>query len=213
MELKFSKYQGTGNDFIMIDNLNGQWDELSTFQIQQLCDRKFGIGADGLIKINTSTGYDFEVDYYNADGSQSFCGNGARCAVAFAHELGVTQAAVSFLAIDGPHQALKNNGLIELKMSDVSDWNIRPDTTITLNTGSPHFIKWCTQVNNQAVIEIGKSIRYSSEFEKEGINVNLVEIIEENKFISEMIEQQTERSIQGKNQICKNVFGICNILN
>jgi diaminopimelate epimerase len=192
MLVQFEKYQGAGNDFIMIDNLNGQLDELGIFHIQQLCDRKFGIGADGLIKINTSTGYDFEVDYYNADGSQSFCGNGARCSVAFAHELGVTQAAVSFLAIDGPHQALKNNGLIELKMSDVSDWNLRPDATITLNTGSPHFIKWCTQVNNQAVIEIGKSIRYSSEFEKEGINVNLVEIIEENKLAIRTYERGVE---------------------
>lgn len=192
MELKFCKYQGTGNDFILVDNLSGNWNSLSIDQIKLLCDRKFGVGADGLIKINALQNFDFEVDYYNADGTQSFCGNGARCAVAFAHELGITQAAVSFLAIDGPHQALKKNGLIELKMSDVSDWNLRPDSTMILNTGSPHLIKWCAQVKNQAVVEIGKSIRYSTEFEKEGINVNLVEIITENKLAIRTYERGVE---------------------
>lgn len=93
--MDFYKYQGTGNDFVMIDNRAGEWNDLSIENIQKLCDRRFGIGADGLIKINAIDGYDFEVDYYNSDGSKSFCGNGARCSVAFAFSLIFLKVSVS----------------------------------------------------------------------------------------------------------------------
>ncbi|MFA9211789.1 MAG: diaminopimelate epimerase [Moraxellaceae bacterium] len=192
MELKFSKYQGTGNDFIMIDNLKGQWNELSLFQIQQLCDRKFGIGADGLIKINTTTGYDFEVDYYNADGSQSFCGNGARCAVVFAHQLGITKQTVSFEAIDGLHSATKTADLVALQMSNVLDWTIEEEGALSLNTGSPHYIKWCTHLQEQDMVAYGKSIRYSPMYASEGINVNLVEVLSENQLAIRTYERGVE---------------------
>ncbi len=105
MKITFKKYQGTGNDFIMIDNLNGLYDDLSIKQIAFACDRKMGVGGDGLIKISSKDGFDFEIEYYNSDGSQSFCGNGARCSVAFAKELGVITNDTRFLAIDGEHKA------------------------------------------------------------------------------------------------------------
>src|SRR3990167_3326906 len=92
MNIPFVKYQGTGNDFVMIDNRKGKWNDLSIQTIRALCDRRFGIGADGLIKLNASAELDFEVDYYNADGSKSFCGNGARCAVAFAKQKGINRS-------------------------------------------------------------------------------------------------------------------------
>jgi diaminopimelate epimerase len=192
MELKFSKYQGTGNDFIMIDNLDGQWDNLSIKHIQQLCDRKFGIGADGLIKINSAKDVDFQVDYYNADGSQSFCGNGARCAVVFAHQLGITQQTVSFEAIDGLHSATKTADLVALQMSNVLDWTIEEEGALSLNTGSPHYIKWCTRLQEQDMVAYGKSIRYSPMHASEGINVNLVEVLSSNQLAIRTYERGVE---------------------
>ena len=119
MKLNFTKYQGTGNDFIMMDNINGEYDGLTISQIQFLCNRKMGVGADGLIKISSYSEFDFEVEYFNADGTQSFCGNGARCAVAFAKELGVIENQTKFLAIDGEHNASYSDGLVRLEMLPV----------------------------------------------------------------------------------------------
>jgi diaminopimelate epimerase len=174
MTLIFYKYQGTGNDFIMINNFDGAWNELSISTIQQLCDRKFGIGADGLIKINQHPEFDFEMDYYNADGSKSFCGNGARCSVAFAQKLGIISQETSFLAIDGKHEASLNDAVISLRMNDVSSIQVE-NSDFILNTGSPHYIRYVSHVKNENMHEIGKNIRYSERFLKEGINVNLVE--------------------------------------
>jgi diaminopimelate epimerase len=174
MKILFYKYQGTGNDFVMLDNLNGNYDDLSIDQIQKLCDRRFGVGADGLIKINKHKQLDFEMDYYNSDGSKSFCGNGARCAVAFAAELGIDVKETRFLAIDGPHSAFKIGDQIRLEMSDVDgieEWN---DAYI-VNTGSPHFIKGVDNLNDRDIVSFGKEIRYSEPFIKDGINVNLIE--------------------------------------
>jgi diaminopimelate epimerase len=173
MQISFEKYQGTGNDFILLNNLNGSLNELSIATIQFLCDRKFGIGADGLIMVNNHKDYDFEVDYFNADGTRSFCGNGARCAVAFAHALGFTNETVRFIAIDGIHIAKKKKDLVHLKMSDVSHFEQRQNDFI-LNTGSPHYIRFVTDVQNLDMLTIGKNIRFSDEFSINGINVNLV---------------------------------------
>ncbi len=123
MEISFSKYQGTGNDFIMLDNLSGQYDHLTLDQIQFLCDRKMGVGADGLIKISKDANLDFNVEYYNSDGSQSFCGNGARCSVAFAKTLGCLDEQTRFNAIDGAHEAkLTPDGRVHLEMLDVTEF-------------------------------------------------------------------------------------------
>lgn len=191
MDLHFVKYQGTGNDFVMIDNRSGEWDKLSISTIQQLCDRRFGIGADGLIKINSLPGYDFEVDYYNSDGSKSFCGNGARCSVAFAHELGITNNPVSFMAIDGAHEADKKEGLVFLKMNDVTEI----DTTqreFVLDTGSPHFVHFTENVVDFDIVAYGKQIRYSDQYKQEGINVNAIHQLNDHSFEIKTYERGVE---------------------
>jgi diaminopimelate epimerase len=179
MKIHFEKYQGTGNDFVMLDNLNGQYDNISIVDIQKICDRRFGIGADGLIKINAFPSLDFEVDYYNSDGSKSFCGNGARCAVAFAETLGIDVTNTHFMAIDGEHSAQKNAEIIALDMQPVSSVNeINGD--FILNTGSPHYIQFVEDVGSVNVYATGREVRYSDPYKTEGINVNLVEQIAEN---------------------------------
>ena len=157
--LKFAKYQGTGNDFIMIDNRDGKLNDLGITLIQKWCDRKFGIGADGLIKLNSHPNLDFEVDYYNSDGSKSFCGNGARCSVQFAHDLGIDQEEVTFLAIDGVHKAWKNNDLIELEMLNVDEFSKEKENYIIF-TGSPHYISFIQDIDQFNIVKYGKEIRY-----------------------------------------------------
>jgi len=155
MQITFFKYQGTGNDFVMLDNLTGQYDNISLDQIRFLCDRKLGIGADGLIKISSHPTLDFTVEYYNSDGSQSFCGNGARCSVAFAKTLGCLENTTIFEAIDGVHQAkISVDGRVHLEMLPVENVNggfqdLQPTTdqesllssdVYVLDTGSPHYV-------------------------------------------------------------------------
>jgi diaminopimelate epimerase len=174
MKLIFHKYQGTGNDFVMIDNREGNI-SLSEKQIQNICNRRFGIGADGLILINQSKDCDFYIDYYNSDGTQSFCGNGARCAVAFIRYLGLKKDSYTFGAVDGVHSAkFISDERIELEMLAPSNFEtIGNDYYIY--TGSPHYIRFCTAIDLQNILEIGRSIRYNDRFKKEGVNVNLVE--------------------------------------
>lgn len=197
MNLPFVKYQGTGNDFVMIDNRSGEWDNLPVSAIQKLCDRRFGVGADGLIKINRAPGFDFEVDYYNSDGSKSFCGNGARCSVAFAHELGIRKDAVRFLAIDGTHEAIRQDGLVYLKMNDVSGIDASGNNLI-LNTGSPHFVHFVDQLSNFDIVTYGKQIRYSEKYQQEGINVNAI-----HQFGPDVFEIKTyERGVEDETLSC-----------
>jgi len=174
MNIDFSKYQGTGNDFILLNNLDGRYDGLSINQIDFLCNRRFGVGADGLIKINHSNIANYEVDYYNSDGSKSFCGNGARCAVAFASTLGFDAGNVTFDAFDGLHQAVFNGFEVGLGMSDVLRIDKKDDAYV-LNTGSPHYIKFVDDLTVCDIVEFGKKIRFSDSFKEEGINVNLVQ--------------------------------------
>lgn len=191
MDLSFAKYQGAGNDFILLDNRSGAWDHLSVSAISKLCDRRFGIGADGLIKINAIPDYDFEVDYYNSDGSKSFCGNGARCAVRFAHELGISSDSVSFMAIDGAHEAVKQNGLVYLKMNDVPQIDTSAEEFV-LNTGSPHFIHFTKNVADFDIVSYGKQIRYSDTYKQEGINVNAIHQLDEHSFEIKTYERGVE---------------------
>ncbi len=175
MEIIFYKYQGTGNDFIIIDNRENNI-TLSNKDVKQLCDRKFGIGADGLILFCNKEGYDFEMKYYNADGNiSSMCGNGGRCIVQFAFDMGIHKSQYNFLAIDGLHTAeISSNKNIRLKMNDVNSV-LYDGSTATLNTGSPHYVKHTREVRKINVVEQGREIRYSDEFKTEGINVNFVE--------------------------------------
>ena len=195
--MKFYKYQGTGNDFVMIDNRLGEWDDLSIENIQKLCDRRFGIGADGLIKINSAEGVDFEVDYYNSDGSKSFCGNGARCSVAFAHFLDMIEDKTTFTAIDGIHEAEIKNGIVKLKMGNVH--NINTDgNDFVLNTGSPHYVKYVEMLNNYNVYKNGNEIRNSETYKQEGINVNFVEKLSD----KELFVRTYERGVEDETYSC-----------
>lgn len=176
MEINFYKYQGTGNDFIMIDNRTSVYDKIKdTDLIRLLCDRRFGIGADGLILLENSERSDFTMIYYNADGHlSSMCGNGGRCIVAFASYLGIIEDKAEFLAPDGLHDATINNGIVSLRMSDVYEMEIDANDYI-LDTGSPHFIRFVEDINRVRVVEAGRQIRYNERFNENGINVNFVE--------------------------------------
>lgn len=171
--IHFEKYQGTGNDFVMLDNRKGEFANLTIDSIKKLCDRRFGIGADGLIWVQNHAEYDFEMRYYNADGSRSFCGNGARCAVKFSKSLGLFNDSAKFLAIDGVHEAQHNEGIVHLKMNEVNKVETEGDAYI-IYTGSPHYLKFVDSLKDIDIVELGKSIRYSDKFQKEGINVNAV---------------------------------------
>lgn len=175
MTIPFYKYQGTGNDFILIDDREGKFSVLTQPQIAKLCDRRFGIGADGLILLQSQSGYDFRMKYYNADGNEStMCGNGGRCIVRFAFDLKLIENATCFIAIDGPHDAAIEDNIIELKMKDVTDVRHIDDYFI-LNTGSPHYVKLVEDADAVNVFFEGKKVRYSAAFKDEGINVNFVE--------------------------------------
>ena len=191
MKIHFSKYQGTGNDFVMINNLSGNYNDLSIEQIQVICNRRFGIGADGLIKINASKNLAFEMDYYNADGSKSFCGNGARCAVEFASTLGINTEDVSFEAIDGEHFATRSNHEIRVKMKDVSFIESDGDAFV-VQTGSPHYVQFQSSQAITDIVEFGKNIRYSEKYKIEGINVNLVQVLTADSITIETYERGVE---------------------
>ena len=176
MTIHFHKYQGTGNDFIILDNLRNEYSSLSMSLVQRLCDRRFGVGADGLILLNEKKDYDFEMKYYNADGKEgSMCGNGSRCMIKFAHSAGIHREKYNFLTSDGPHQAeINGNGIIAIKMNDVTHIK-KLNNDFILNTGSPHYVKMVMDVMNFEVVKKGREIRDSKEFKQEGINVNFVE--------------------------------------
>jgi len=177
MNIQFYKYQGTGNDFVILDNRNREYSHLSKAQIKFMCDRRFGIGADGLMLLNLLEGYDFEMKYYNADGGESsMCGNGGRCLVKFAYDTGIIKSSYHFLAIDGEHAAFfGERGWVHLKMKDVDKID-EDDGNCIIDTGSPHYIKIVNDVRNYDVFDEGKRIRYSKEFKEQGINVNFVEV-------------------------------------
>jgi diaminopimelate epimerase len=175
MLLHFFKYQGTGNDFIIIDNRDGSI-QLSSQQVALLCDRHFGIGADGLMLLNKHDNYDFEMVYYNADGAPgTMCGNGGRCLTKFAFDKGIQPNKYTFIASDGEHEAVIDaNGWVHLKMIDVHEVSKQNEATV-LNTGSPHYIKQVTDLSNYDVFTEGKNVRYNETYKQNGINVNFVE--------------------------------------
>lgn len=173
MILPFYKYQGTGNDFVMIDNRTNVFDKTNLKLVQHLCDRRFGVGADGLILIEDIEDLDFNMIYFNADGSQSFCGNGSRCAVAFAKFLGIIDKQAFFLSTDGEHEAWIKDGEVSLKMHDVEDVECGSDYYF-INTGSPHYIVENNDVKTIDVKTDGAAIRYNERFKAEGTNVNFV---------------------------------------
>lgn len=174
MKHHFYKYQGTGNDFVLLNNFNNELPALTQAQVAFLCNRRFGIGADGLIVLQPHADFDFEMVYYNADGAQStMCGNGGRCAARFAFDLNKVGPQMRFLAIDGPHEAVVTTAGVRLKMMDVTE--IRAENGgLFLNTGSPHFIKSAANVAALNVNQAGAAIRYSVPYAQAGVNVNFV---------------------------------------
>lgn len=175
MQVTFSKYQGTGNDFILFDNRSGIISRENRTWFAQICDRRFGIGADGVMLLENKEGYDFEMVYFNADGGEStMCGNGGRCMVNFAKASGIEKPSYHFLAVDGPHEASLNNGIIKLKMGDVSGIMEEGDHYI-LNTGSPHYVRFEKDIHSIDIRKEGAAIRNSPAFKAEGINVNFLE--------------------------------------
>ena len=181
MTVKFDKYQGNGNDFIIIDDRHGRFDN-SVETVRKMCDRHFGIGADGLMLVRKSDAADFEMLYYNSDGALStMCGNGGRCIAAFAYNHGIAGDKMIFSAVDGLHRAVINKKTgdhtydVSLEMIDVEDHK-KEDWFYFLDTGSPHHIMFVNDVKNIDVYENGKKIRYSEMYEPDGTNVNFVQI-------------------------------------
>lgn len=180
MKINFLKYHGTGNDFILIDNRDNSF-PISNTTIAKICHRRFGIGADGLILLEKSSGYDFKMRYFNSDGNEgSMCGNGGRCIVAFAKHLGIISESTKFMAVDGVHEAYINSeNMVKLKMQDI---NLIKDykSHLFLNTGSPHVVVFICDHKDFDTYTEGKKIRYSENYRKEGTNVNFVSIINKN---------------------------------
>lgn len=192
MKIPFYKYQGTGNDFVMID------DRMLTFPVHQeiiahLCNRRFGIGADGLILLRNHTEYDFEMIYFNADGNiGSMCGNGGRCTVRFAHDLGIFESETRFLAVDGEHLAVACEEEIFLKMGIVSQLE-RAESHDFINTGSPHYVAYTADIEGFDVFSEGKKIRYSQEWvNRGGTNVNFVQVINQDTIYVRTYERGVE---------------------
>ncbi len=203
MNIPFSKYQGTGNDFILVDNRNKAYSGISREEIKRICDRRFSIGADGLMLLNQKDGYDFEMKYFNADGNPgSMCGNGGRCIVRFAYDLGIHKESYHFLASDGEHEAEMETGsnIINLKMKDVSGYK-EMDGDFIVDTGSPHYIKFVNDVMDMDVVKEGTEIRYSEPFAKDGINVNFVEEKGTMKLLSELMKGEWKMKLFHAEQV------------
>lgn len=193
MLLDFYKYQGTGNDFVMIDNRSLFFPKADVALIERLCDRRFGIGADGLILLENDKDTDFRMVYYNSDGNESsMCGNGGRCLVAYAKQLNVIDTETTFIATDGLHHAtVEANGLVSLQMIDVNELKITPDYTF-LNTGSPHHVQMVDDLEHFNVKENGAAIRYGELYGKAGSNINFVSQINDDTFAVRTYERGVE---------------------
>lgn len=200
MELHFSKYQATGNDFILIDDRANTFPITHHELIYSLCSRRFGIGADGLILLRKEPGYDFKMVYFNSDGNlTSFCGNGGRAIVKYAKDLGLIGVNASFIATDGKHfGTVMPDGEVYLEMQDVQEIKQLNDGAYFLNTGSPHYVAFVPDVVQVDVNSVAPAIRYSKEFGPGGTNVNFVELYKDN-----IIKVRTyERGIENETLSC-----------
>ncbi len=191
MRLSFYKYQGTGNDFVIIDNRLQTFPKNDAKLVAKLCNRKFGIGADGLILLENDSSSDFKMVYYNLDGNTStMCGNGGRCLVAFANFLGIIEGKTSFNAIDGLHHATIDNGIVSLQMVDVLEVKTKPNSAF-LDTGSPHHVQLVENLKDFKVQKEGAKLRYGL-YGKKGSNINFVEQLDDSKFSVRTYERGVE---------------------
>ena len=192
MKIHFYKYQATGNDFVLIDNLQGNL-RLSTDEIVRVCDRRFGVGADGLMLLEKHPSANFLLQYFNSDGSQSLCGNGSRAAVKLAASLGLVNGRARFEAFDGLHDAeIQKDGIVKLRMNDVTTVSRLNADTFYLHTGSPHYVRFVDDVRNYPVVNEGKKIRYSADYAPGGTNVNFVQALSGNSLFVRTYERGVE---------------------
>lgn len=197
MTITFNKYQGTGNDFIIIDNRSGHINPSDQKLIRHLCDRRFGIGADGLILLNSHTGFDYKMHYFNADGFEStMCGNGGRCAADFASRHGLAGTRQKFIASDGPHEAVIDGTNVMLRMNDVKNIRIINGNHF-IDTGSPHYVIFSEKADAVDVYNEGRKIRWSKDFEPLGTNVNFVELSHSSIFV-----RTFERGVEDETLSC-----------
>ena len=191
MKLTFYKFQGTGNDFVMIDNREKTFDEKDTKLVAFLCDRRFGIGADGLILLENEEGVDFKMVYYNSDGNESsMCGNGGRCLVAFASYLNIINDKATFNAVDGLHHATISGDIVSLQMKDVSEIKVKPNASF-LDTGSPHHVQLVNNLKDFEVKTEGQKLRYGV-YGQKGSNINFVEPFDDETFSVRTYERGVE---------------------
>jgi len=197
MNIAFYKYHGTGNDFIIFDNrtLNFQSENLEL--VAKLCDRRFGIGADGLILLEDDLTTDFKMVYYNSDGHlSSMCGNGGRCIVHFARHIGVIDSETSFTAVDGVHHATIMGDQVDLSMSDVTEVELT-EAYSYMDTGSPHYSVWCDNIEKIDINAEAREIRYNKRFTEEGTNVNFL------TWSDGAVQMRTyERGVEGETLSC-----------
>lgn len=199
MKQVFYKYQGAGNDFILIDNRLQQFNHRQPKLISGLCDRRFGIGGDGILFLQLKEAFDFEMVYYNADGKpSSMCGNGGRCIVAFARFLGLIEQETNFLAVDGPHYAtISDTGdWVSLQMVNVDTIN-HDGNAFVLNTGSPHYVELAEDLEHKNVYQDGYAIRNNPTYQKDGININFVEPLNDGYFV-----RTFERGVENETYAC-----------
>jgi diaminopimelate epimerase len=199
VQINFYKYQGAGNDFILIDNRNNVVKSIEKQVVAKICDRRFGIGGDGLMLLENEPGFDFKMVYYNADGNEgSMCGNGGRCIVAFAKHLGIITDMTKFLATDGVHHAKisEAGNWVSLQMIDVADINNDGEAYV-LNTGSPHYVKLTSDLESKDVYNEGYAIRNNDTYKQDGINVNFVEKNGDGYFV-----RTFERGVENETYAC-----------
>ncbi len=197
MNVNFDKYQGTGNDFIIIDNRKLDFPKENSSIISNFCNRNLGIGADGLILLENENDLDFRMVYFNADGKESsMCGNGGRCIVHYAKRQNIIKDKAAFIAIDGIHNATIEGDDVSLSMKDVNNIELSEDYAY-LNTGSPHYILWCSDLSTLNIIDKAREIRYNQRFAKEGTNVNFL------NFSNGVLEMRTyERGVEDETLSC-----------
>lgn len=192
MKVEFYKYQGAGNDFVIFDNRSGYFPKDNSELIKKICDRRFGVGADGLMLLEKAEGFDFRMVYFNADGFPgSMCGNGGRCLVSFAHTLGLFDGETNFQANGARYTASMTNGKVSLNMLDVEHLEAS-EGHVFLDTGSPHHVQFENNLEELDVFSKGRHIRYGDPYKEEGTNVNFVEQVEDSKFKVRTYERGVE---------------------